>query len=159
MLLCCQALAQWEAGASFNYKNEIPEAGFGVFVSRNLPVQFASFGIKARFGGDVYFYKENDKTNINTDIHADLISTFFYRYLHPYFVLRIGGNHYSINDFKKYIFLLGSGTGIKFPVSAMVRPFIEINLIKYFTDFNENLTMRSISSLQMAGRAGIIIQI
>jgi hypothetical protein len=150
--------AQWEGGASFNYKCEIPEKGVGVFIARNLPVQFALFGIKARAGIDHFFANESDKNIFNVNVSADLVTTLFYRDIHPYLILSFGGSHYSVNDFNDYLFTLGAGAGIKFPLSTQVQPFIEINSIKFFSNFDEEKTGRSISSAQLAGKAGIAIK-
>ena len=158
MFYAFPALAQWEAGSSFNYKNEIPGTGFGIFVSRNLPVQFSSFGIKTRIGFD-YFLSDGESDNLNADLHADIVAILFYQNVQPYFGLSFGGSRYSVNDFDEYIFFLGSLAGIKFPVTSWLHPFVEIYSNKYFSDFDEQKTIQSISSVQIAGRAGVIVKL
>jgi len=152
------ALAQWEAGVSFNYKSEIPETGIGINISRNLPLQFSAFGIKTRIGFD-YFYADDEGNNLNADLHADIIAIMFYQNVQPYFGLSFGGSRYSVNDFDEYIFFLGSLAGIKFPVTSWLHPFVEIYSNKYFSDFDEQKTIQSISSVQIAGRAGVIVKL
>jgi hypothetical protein len=46
--------AQWELGGLFNYKNEIPEIGFGIRAARKLPFQWPTIGLKVRAGIDLF---------------------------------------------------------------------------------------------------------
>lgn len=158
MILSFPALAQWEAGASFNYKNEIPEKGFGVYAARNLPVQFADVGIKVRAGFDFYFSPGTSNNHLSKEFHIDLVATLFYRYAQPYFGLSFGAAHYSINDFNEYIFFLGSLIGLKIPATTWLHPFVELYSNYYFSDFDEQQTKQNISSFQVAGRAGFILK-
>ena len=160
VLLMIQPIsAQWEAGASFNYKSEIPRTGFGLYAGRNLPFQWATIGLKVRSGIDLFIGNNNNsKTYSNESFHVDLIATLFYRYTSPYFGLSMGITHYSVNDFNKFIFLIGIPAGIKFPITDLVQPFIEININKLFSSFDIDLASENISSFQFTGKAGLIIR-
>lgn len=160
-------LAQWEVSGTFNYKNEIPKKGIGIQVSRNLPFQFASFGIKVRFGIDLFREtgvqeingKMRSRNFLSEDIQLDLISTLFFRHLSPYFGLRLGTGHYSVNQFNEYMFLLGVLTGVKVPITTWLHPMLEINVNNYFNSFDEKKIGRNISSVQFIGRIGVIIKL
>ncbi|HEY7751512.1 MAG TPA: hypothetical protein VH917_04410 [Ignavibacteriaceae bacterium] len=152
------AIGQWEAGVSFNYKSEMLETGIGINVSRNLPIQFASFGIKSRIDFD-YFFDNEDRNNFNADLHADILAVLFYNDFQPYFGLSLGGSRYSINDFDEYIFFLGSLAGIKFLMFERIHLHLEAYLNNYFSDFSGSESTENISSLQAAGRIGIIFRL
>jgi len=152
-------LAQWEAGGSFNYKSEVPKTGAGLYAGRNLPFQWATIGLKVRFGIDVYPGKEENSETFNSEeLYTDLIATLFYRNVSPYFGLCSGAGHYSVNDFDKFVFFIGVPAGVKFPITDWIQPFIEIAATKYFSSFDINLTKQDISSFQFAGKAGLIIR-
>lgn len=158
-LLIQPGFAQWEAGGSFNFKNEAPKTGIELYVGRNLPFQWATIGLKIRGGIDLYISKNNKSIVFtNEDIHFDLIATLFYRYTSPYFGLIIGAGHYSVNDFNRFIFFPGILVGIKFPFSDRYQPYIEITAIKYLSSFDIKLTRHEISSFQFTGKAGVIIR-
>lgn len=161
MLLPIQPItAQWETGGSLNYKSEIPRTGIGLYAGRNLPFQWATIGLKVRCGIDFFIGKSNNnsKTFTNESFHVDLIATLFYRYTSPYFGLSTGVGYYSVNDLNKYIFFIGIPAGIKFPITELIQPFIEINLNNYFSSFDIALTKEDISSFQFTGKAGLIIK-
>ena len=149
-----QTHAQWEGGASFNYKSEIPETGFGVYISRNLPVQFASVGVKARTLFDYYFQQDYS----SLELHADLLTLMYYKNFQPYLILSLGGSQYSINDFSEFIFVLGAGVGIRFPVTSDVLPFFEVCSNKYFSSFDKETTEEKISSIQIVSRIGMTLK-
>jgi len=157
-ILSYPAWAQWEAGASFNYKSEVPEKGFGIYASRNLPIQFADVGIKTRAGIDFFTNPGNGDSQSSEELHADLVATLFYLDVQPYFGLSFGAAHYSINDFDEYIFFLGSLAGLRIAATSWLYPFVEIFSNYYSSDFNSQQTMQNISSLQVAGRAGFVIK-
>ncbi|MDX1373236.1 MAG: hypothetical protein R3321_12235, partial [Nitrososphaeraceae archaeon] len=140
------------------YKSEIPETGLGINIARNLSFQFASFGIKWRIGAEIYRSNENQKTIKNEEYHTELIITFFERYLNPYLGLSFGVGNYSVYNFNKFIFFLGSIGGIKFPIINWLHPFLEIYSNYYFSDFNIDQTLKEISSFQITAKAGIIIR-
>jgi len=121
MLLIClfaieTSFAQWEVGGSYSRRSELPENGFGISVSRNLPFQWATVGFKVRAGVDLFRSTEEEFINnevvekkfLSEDYHVDLIGTFFFRNYNPYFGLSTGLGHQYINQFNKNIFFLGA---------------------------------------------------
>lgn len=118
--------SQWEISSYYKYKNEIPEHGFGLTISRNLPFQFPAFGIKWRAGLDISSSSEeilsgselNEMDFTNQEINAEVIVTFFYRVIKPYVGLQTGVGHYAVNDFDRYSFILGAVGGIEIPIST-----------------------------------------
>ena len=116
--------------------------------------------MKVRGGIDYFISSSNNnsKTFNYESLYVDLIATFFYRYTSPYFGLSTGIGHYSVNDFNRFIFFIGIPAGIKFPITDLIQPFIEIDLNKYFSNFDIALTREDISSIQFSGKAGLIIR-
>ncbi len=167
MILIAPVLAQWEVSPTINYKSEIPSKGFGIQLSRNLPVQFSDIGVKARFGIDLFreTRKEeisgivNERKFLSEDYQLGIIGTLFFRYISPYFGINTGLSHYSIREFDNYIFVLGVITGIKIPVTSWLHPALEISSSNYFSSFNVESTGEEISSLQFTGRVVVIIKL
>jgi hypothetical protein len=166
LILSAAVFPQWEVGGTLNFKNEIPERGFGFTVSRNLPFQCPTIGFELRFGVDLFRDTEEQiKNNIETkkkflseDYHLSLIGTFFFRNINPYFGLNTGVGHQDINLFDEYIFFIGVLTGVKFPVTNWIHPYLEISSLKYFSRFDEVKAQKDISSFQLKGAAGLLFR-
>ena len=167
ILFTIPVFPQWEAGGSFNLKNEIPEKGFGINISRNLPFQWVTIGFKLRFGVDLYRSSEEEKQNdtkvkkkfLGEDYHIALIGTFFLKNFNPYFGLGTGVGHQDINQFDENIFFIGILSGLKFPVTNWLHPYLEISSIKYFSSFIEAKTQKDISSFQLKAALGLVFRI
>jgi hypothetical protein len=153
-------------GGTLNFKNEIPERGFGFTASRNLPFQWATMGFKVRAGIDLYRESEDQVRNniksktkfLSEDYHLALIGTFFLGDFNPYVGFNTGVGHHDINHFDEYIFFIGALTGVKFPLISWVHPYLEISSLKYFSDFDEARTQKDISSLQLKGTMGFLFR-
>ena len=166
ILFTIPIFSQWEVGGSFNFKNRIPEKGFGINISRNLPFQWATIGFKLRFGADIYRSTEEqiqnnikrEKKFLNEDYHIALIGTFFLENFNPYFGLGTGVGHEKINQFDENIFFVSVLTGVKFPVTDWLHPYLEISSIKYFSSFDEAKTGKDISSFQFKTAVGVIFR-
>src|SRR5690606_35699179 len=52
---------QWETGASYKIKSDIPKHGIGINISRNLPLQGATFGVHLR--AEVNLFRETVSVN------------------------------------------------------------------------------------------------
>lgn len=158
LILVEASFAQWEVGGSYSRRSEVPENGFGICVSRNLPFQWATIGFKVRAGVDLFRSTEAAKKFLSEDYYVDLIGTFFFRNVNPYFGLRTGLGHQHINKFDENIFFLGVIAGMKFPLTELLHPYLEITSAKYFSSFDENLIERDISSFQIKGAVGLIFK-
>lgn len=162
--------SQWEVGPLYNIKKNIPSHGFGVHFSRNLPYQFPDFGIKIKGELDIFQQKENSvlpKNYISSNIHFSLIGTFYTGFVQPYLGFGFGIEKFSIesnglqqkDNITKYLFLLNSVAGLKFFINSTVYPFTELQIFKYFYNFNNLNIAQNISNLQLIGTIGIIVEL
>jgi hypothetical protein len=158
---------QWQIGASFNFKNEIPEKGIGVNINRNLPFQRAAFGVKLRAGIDLFRQSGTetiDGRNVersfkSEDYHIEIIGSFFFRNFSPYFGFGFGYSRININELNEGSLLFSLLAGLSIPINNFINPYIEIQAFNYFSDFDPALSGRDISSFQLRGAAGISFSI
>jgi hypothetical protein len=155
-------LAQWDIGTSYKIKSEVPKNGVGINISRNLPFQGASFGVKVR--AEVNLFREtaevsipeiNEKKFLSEDYNLNLIGEYFFKSLSPYFGFGFGYGELNSGRQNSGSFILSLIAGTKFPVSEIINPYIEIQLFSYLTDFDSHEWGRSISKYQARGAIGI----
>lgn len=156
--------SQWESGFSYKIKNEVPQNGIGLMVSRNLPFQRPSFGIKIR--GEINLFRQTETENIlgknidinylSEDYHVDAVVSLFYRNFSPYFGFGFGYGQMGGNRLSGKGALLILFAGLSFPVS-FINLYIEIQGVNYF--FDSFLPRKDISSLQFRGAVGISFSI
>lgn len=157
---------QWEVSPVFNFKSEKPQSGAGLYVSRNLPFQFATFGLKVR--GEINYYWNDIDDNSNKyssiDLNASIITTFYPGIYQPYLGFGLGIDRFLADPVSngdlltKYIFKINIISGTRFSISSLIYPFIELQLSNYFYDFEEN-TGADISGFQLKGSVGVSIEI
>jgi hypothetical protein len=162
LLVAPLTISQWEFGASYKIKNEIPENGIGIHISRNLPFQRVAFGIKLR--GEVNLFRQTDTENIlgnnvdknylSEDYQLEAIGRFFFKNFSPYFGFGFGYGQIGINQLSSKSLLLILLAGLSFPLS-FINPFIEIQGVNYFSDFDSSLKEKDISSFQFRGVIGV----
>ena len=175
LLICQTGYSQWEAGAGYSVKNQYPFRGFSFFVEPRLPFQSADFGINLRAALEYYSDKDeyisNERISYakthNTVIDINLLINFFSRSIQPFLGLGIGiGNYFvekfeSLNnnvistDIKRPKFLTGLSAGLKFIFFQVLRPFIQLNLMKYWGSLEAVQLDRKISSTQVGGIFGL----
>ncbi|MEJ2616569.1 MAG: hypothetical protein P8Z35_16555 [Ignavibacteriaceae bacterium] len=170
-LLSIEVYGQWEIDPLINFKNESPKTGVGIYAGRNLPFQWPLLGFKVR-GGIDYFYEKSDGNAVekysSIDFNISIISTFFYRTVQPYLGFGLGIERLSIyfhpsatnkNQISKYIFLFSGTAGAKLQITNNIYSFVELQVLKYFYNFNNILPDENISALQLKGVFGICIEI
>ena len=157
LLIAPFSFSQWSVGASYKINSEIPEQGFGIFVSRNLPYQGATFGIKARAEINLFAQTEDQKF-ISEDYNIHFIGEFYFRNFNPYYGLGFGYSQTGIEKLSSRSFILTLLIGAGFPVGAF-RPYIELQGINHFSEFESSLTEKNISSFQFRGVVGLSISI
>jgi len=162
-LIAPLAFSQWETGGSYKIKSDVPAFGFGFFISKKLPFQSPSIGIKVR--AEVNLFRETitpaGKTSkfLSEDYNIHLIGEYYPRYLYPYFGLGFGYGELNAGSRNWRGFVLSLVIGSKFPVSDLINPYIEIQGYNYFADFDRRKWGRGISMYQLRGVAGITIPI
>jgi len=159
LLIAPLTFSQWETGASYKIKNDVPENGLGIHISRNLPVQRADFGVKVRAEVNLFRQIENKINYLSEDYHLTAIGSLFFKNFSPYFGFGIGYGELNINRFNWQGFVFTLITGINFPITDFINPYIEIQGIKYFADFDSRLTGKIISTYQLRGVVGISFSI
>ena len=152
--------AQWNVGASYKFKSDVPDKGVGINVSRNLPVQSPDFGFKIRAEIDLFRSSEidaqgNKRNFLSEDYRAELITTFFFRNFYPYFGFGGGYGHININNLNKGSALFSFLAGVRLPLSIFFYPYVEIQGLNYFANLNEPAA-KNISSFQLRGTAGVM---
>jgi len=162
LLIAPFALSQREIGASYKIKNDVPKKGFGIHISRNLPFQSAALGIKVR--AEVNLFRQTETENImgnsiqknyqSEDYHLNLIGSFFFKNFSPYFGFGFGYGQIGINQLSSRGLVLTLLAGLNFQL-RFINPFIEIQGVNYFSDFDSSLSARDISSFMFRGVAGI----
>jgi|GEM_PF-6105799 len=158
--------AQWMAGASYKIKSEVPSNGIGLNINRNLPLQGASFGVHLRF--EINLFREtaavkssliNEQKFLSEDYNLQLIGNYYFRNFTPYFGL--GGGYAELDtknkDWQGFVFSLIAGN--KFIFNKIIIPYLEVQLFKYFGEFNSNQWGRDIDDYQLRGTIGIYIPI
>ncbi|HSP87596.1 MAG TPA: hypothetical protein VLN45_05650 [Ignavibacteriaceae bacterium] len=158
-LIAPLTLSQWQVGASYKIKSDVPENGIGFFLSRNLPVQRADFGLKVRAEINLFRQNENKINYLSEDYNLNAIGSLFFKNFTPYFGFGAGYGELNINHFNWQGFVFNLLTGINFPISDFIKPYVEIQGIKYFADFDSRLTGKNISTYQFRGVIGISISI
>lgn len=166
LLTASFTFSQWQAGASFKIKKDIPEKGIGVHLNRNLPFQGATFGIKVR--GELNLFRQTEtkitdgesfkQKSLSEDFNLNITGNYFFRNFSPYFGFGIGYEQIHINQVSSRNFLLMLMIGLSIPIN-FIHPFIEIHGVNYFSDFNSAFQGRNISSFQFRGSAGISFSI
>jgi hypothetical protein len=177
LLFSCSLYPQWEISASYNVKNNLPDNGFGIGAARNLPFQWLLIGFMIKAGGN--FFSSDSKLNTGnnallvytkqTDIHLNLIGTFYPRYLQPYTGLGIGISSFTYktyypdaeetlyNRIQKYPFFIEILAGIRLSLFRNFYPFVSVHYIKYLPGFGEKERLSDISSSQICGYFGLKI--
>jgi len=166
---------QWQAGVSYSIKSGIPENGLGITISRNLPFQWPLIGFMVRAEANLFstnsdFSGERALTVKNlkqTDIHLNILATFYPRYLQPYAGAGFGLSSliYETNDpdaeefiytkMRKNCFFIEGLAGFRLSSVRNFYPFIEVHTVRYFTSFRSiNI---DISSIQVCWRFGLNI--
>lgn len=176
LVICSDVVySQWKAGASYNTKRDVPGNGFGVNIGRNMPFQWPLIGFMIRAGANLFTTNNelSDEENppvrqlTQTNIHLNLLGTFYPRYVYPYAGIGFGFGSLSFetrdsgtDEFlytgstKNYFFIEGL-TGIRLSVIKNFYPFVEVRLVKYLTSFR-NINS-DISSLQYGWYLGLEI--
>lgn len=170
-LLSIEVYGQWEIDPFISFKNESPKTGIGIYAGRNLPFQWPLIGFKIR-GGIDYFYEKINENKVekysSLNFNISTISTFFYRTVQPYLGFGLGVERLSIffhpsaiyeNQISKYIFFISGTAGAKLPITNNIYPFVELQVLKYFYNFDNILPDGNISALQLKGVIGICIEI
>ncbi len=160
-------LAQWEIGVSYLIKNEIPENGIGINVSRNLPYQWPAFGIKARAGVDLFRQQEVQTFNgiskesnfTSEDFHIEIIGNFFLRNISPYFGFGSGYGNINVNQLHDGSFLINFLAGLNLSINNFIKPYLEVRGFNYFSDFDSSISGKDISSFQFRAILGISFSI
>lgn len=155
--------AQWELGSSFNYKTEEPVYGFEFKLIRNLPFQFADFGIKTSLNLEQYYHsieqpgaKEKEALS-DIMLTAALNVTFYYRYIQPYAGFGLGGSYFNSSLRESYFnFLLTGFAGIRFEITEKVNPFLELKSFRRIGNLPQPAFEKS-SSIFFNAAAGVII--
>jgi len=160
-------LSQWELGGSYKIKSDIPENGFGISISRNLPFQGPNLGIKVR--AEVNLLRENAEVNfsgineelkfLSEDYNLHIIGEYFFNNFYPYFGFGFGYGELNSGRQNWQGFVLSVLIGSKFPVSKLINPYIEIQGYHYIADFDRRIWGRGMSIYQLWGVVGIIIPI
>ncbi len=166
LIIAPLTLAQWEIGTSYKIKSDIPENGMGIHISRNLPFQRAAFGIKVRVEVNLFRQIETEnksgssveKNYQSEDYHLNLIGSFFFKNFSPYFGFGIGYEQIGFNQLSSRSLLLTLIAGLSFPTN-FINPYIEIQGVNYFSDFDSSLDKQDISSFQFRGVVGISFSI
>lgn len=159
--------AQWETAGSFNLKNEFPGKGIGIQVGRKLPVQFPGIGLKVRFEAEFYGGKHSVHINdsfINADVSnnnfiLELIAEFFQQFYQPYLGIGLGTGFFSMEDDPDYSFLISALAGLEFAFSDSIIPFLELQMINYFSGFQYSLQTEDINKNQFKGVIGLRFEI
>jgi hypothetical protein len=144
LLIAPLAFSQWEIGASYKIKSDIPENGFGVYFSRNLPYQGATLGIKIRAEMNLFRQTENLLVNnvkqnfLSEDYNLHIIANYFSRNFSPYFGFGLGYGELSVNqvNVKWQSFVLSLVAGSKFQIDNFAGPYIEFQGFNYFVDYS-----------------------
>ncbi len=165
LLLSPLTFSQWEAGVSYKLKNEIPENGFGFSISRNLPYQAATFGIKLRAELNLFRQKikpDNSGTEqkfLSEDYNLNIIGEYYFKFLYPYFGIGTGYSELRSRDqnWQGVVFSLLIGSNFRF--SDFIKPYIEIQGYKYFADFESLFIGKDISTYQLRLVLGVNISI
>jgi len=162
LLIAPLTLSQWEIGVSYKIKNDIPENGMGIHISRNIPFQRAAFGIKIR--AEVNLFRQMETENVSgcsikknyrsEDYHMSLIGSFYFRNFSPYLGFGIGYGQIGINQLSSESLLLNLLIGLSFPIN-FISPYIGIQGVNYFSDFDSSLAGKDISSFQFRGVLGL----
>jgi hypothetical protein len=163
LLIAPLSFSQWEIGASYKIKSDIPENGFGFYFSRNLPYQGATLGIEARAEVNLFRQTENLSVNevkqnfLSEDYNLHVIANYFLRNFSPYFGFGLGYGELSVNQVKVkwQSFVLSLVSGCKFQVYDFINPYIEIQGFNYFANFDSRLWGRDISTFQFRGVIGV----
>jgi hypothetical protein len=160
-------LAQWEAGASYKIKSEVPENGFGISISRNTPYVGATFGIKLR--SEVNLFRQTAEVNfagvsedrkfLSEDYNLHIIGEYYLNYFLPYFGLGAGYGELNSGNEKQNGFILSLVIGNKFAFGDIINPYIEVQGFNHLGDMDLNLSGIDISSFQFRGTVGINISI
>ncbi len=176
LLICSYPVySQWQAGVSYNIKSSIPENGFGIAISKNLPFQWPLIGFMVRaeanlFGTNSVVSGEGNpivENLMQTDIHLNVLGTFYPRYLQPYAGVGFGLSSliYETNDpdaeefiytkMRKNCFFMEGLAGFRLSFLRNFYPFIEVHAVRYFTSFRS--INNDISSIQFCCRFGLNI--
>lgn len=168
--------SQWEAGASYSKKTGIPESGFSLSFGRNLPFQWPLVGFMIKAEGSFYelnydISEENTVFGIQSkqsDIHLNIIGTFYTRVIQPYAGLGIGISSFIYERrqseslyfvrIKKNPFFIEGLTGFRVSLPGNFYPFGEIHFIKYLSSFSESIIKSEISSFQIQWNLGFRIK-
>lgn len=160
IIVCNSTSAQWNVGAAYKFKSAVPDKGVGINISRNLPVQLPNWGVSIRAELDLFRSSEIDSKNIlkkyhSENYHIQVVTTFFTKNIYPYLGFGGGYSHQKINDLNKGGIILTFLTGLKLPLDTFFYPYVEVQGVNYFVDFN--LSGKEISSFQIKGVVGVNI--
>jgi hypothetical protein len=163
LLISPLTFSQWEIGASYKIKSDVPENGFGFYFSRNLPYQGATLGIKVRAEVNLFRQTENlsvrnvKQNFLSEDYSLFIIANYFSENFSPYLGFGLGYGELSVNEVevKWQGFVLSLIAGSKFLTNNFINPYIEIQLFNYIAYFNSHIWGRSIAPYQFRVVFGI----
>ena len=161
LLIAPLTFSQWEIGTSYKIKSDVPENGFGIYISRKLPYQGATLGINIRAEVNLFRQSENlsgTKRNfLSEDYNLHIIANYYLNNFSPYFGFGLGYGELSVNQVrtKWQGFVLSLVAGSSFLTSSFINPYIEIQGFNYIADFNSHIWGRSIATYQFRVALGI----
>jgi len=163
LILSPFTFSQWGVGASYKIKNEIPENGISINISRKLPLQFATIGVKVRAEVDLFRQKETQTFNgiskernfTSEDYHIEIIGNFFLKDFSPYIGFGIGYGKINVNQLNKGSFLFILLAGLSLPITEFINPYLEAQCFNYLSGFDPSLSGKDISSFQFRAALGI----
>src|SRR5690606_21383625 len=95
----------------------------------------------------------------NNNFILELIAEFFQQFYQPYLGIGLGTGFFSMEDDPDYSFLISALAGLEFAFSDSIIPFLELQMINYFTGFQYSLQTEDINKNQFKGVIGLRFEI